>query len=76
MKERIEYLSLPPGRRIICISDIHGNAPALRLAMADARAQGAQAFLFAGDYCVSAPWAEDAVNIMRGTENALSGNET
>lgn len=59
------------------ISDIHGNAPALRLAMADARAQGAQAFLFSGDYCVSAPWAEDAVNIMRGTENALyvRGNE-
>lgn len=58
-------------------ADIHGNAPALRLAMADARAQGAQAFLFAGDYCVSAPWAEDAVNIMRGTENALyvRGNE-
>lgn len=59
------------------ISDIHGNAPALRLAMADARAHGAEAFLFAGDYCVSAPWAEDAVNIMRATPNALyvRGNE-
>lgn len=59
------------------IADVHGNAPALRLAMADARRQGAQAFLFAGDYCVSAPWADDVVNIMRGTENALyvRGNE-
>lgn len=58
-------------------ADIHGNAPALRLALADARAQGAEAFLFAGDYCVSAPWAEDVVNIMRGTDNAMvvRGNE-
>lgn len=59
------------------ISDIHGNAPALRLVMEDAIKQGAEAFLFAGDYCVSAPWAEDVVNIMRATENAVyvRGNE-
>lgn len=59
------------------IADVHGNAPALELAMQDARAQGAQGFLFAGDYCVSAPWADDVVNIMRGAENALyvCGNE-
>lgn len=58
-------------------ADIHGNAPALRLAMADARAQGAEAFLFAGDYCISAPWAEEAVDILRSTENArhVRGNE-
>lgn len=59
------------------IADIHGNAPALRLAMQDAAAQGADEFLFAGDYCISAPWADDVVNIMRGAENArcVRGNE-
>ena len=32
------------------ISDVHGNAHALRLALEDARREGAQGFLFAGDY--------------------------
>lgn len=59
------------------MADMHGNAPALRLAMEDAWAQGARGFLFAGDYCVRAPWGEEVVALMRGAENArtVRGNE-
>lgn len=52
------------------ISDIHGNMPALKLVLEDARKQGADAFLFAGDYCVSAPWFNEVVACMRSLTNA------
>ncbi len=59
------------------ISDIHGNAPALRLALADAQAQGAEGYLLAGDYCISAPWASEVVGILRRLPNAhiVRGND-
>ena len=59
------------------ISDIHGNMPALQLVLEDARKQGANAFLFAGDYCVSAPWFNEVVACMRSLPNArfICGNE-
>ncbi len=59
------------------ISDVHGNAPALRLALEDAARQGAGGYLLAGDYCISAPWAEEVVAILRGLPNAhiIRGND-
>lgn len=59
------------------ISDIHGNAPALRLALEDAARQGAQGYLLLGDYCISAPWAHEVVQLLRGLPNAqfISGND-
>ncbi len=59
------------------ISDIHGNAPALRLALADAAAQGAQGYLLAGDYCISAPWATEVVSLLQALPNAhiICGND-
>ena len=59
------------------ISDIHGNSPALRLALADAKAQGAEGFLFAGDYSISAPWAGEVIALMRSLPNArfICGND-
>lgn len=59
------------------ISDIHGNMPALQLVLDDARANGADAFLFAGDYCISAPWMNEVVACMRSLPNArfICGNE-
>ncbi len=59
------------------ISDIHGNAPALRLALADAQARGAEGYLLAGDYCISAPWAHEVVGILRDLPNAhiIRGND-
>ena len=59
------------------ISDIHGNAPALRLALADAAAHGVDGYLLAGDYCISAPWASEAVAILRDLPNSriIRGND-
>ncbi|MBE5803768.1 MAG: metallophosphoesterase family protein [Clostridiales bacterium] len=53
------------------ISDIHGNAPSLRLALADAQQQGADAYLLAGDYCISAPWPNEVTDILRTLPNAV-----
>lgn len=59
------------------LSDIHGNAPALRLALKDAAAHGVDSFLLAGDYCISAPWASEVVGILRTLPNAriIRGND-
>ena len=59
------------------ISDVHGNAPALRLALADAAAHGVDGYLLAGDYCISAPWASEVVAILRDLPNSriIRGND-
>ncbi|MGN1367842.1 MAG: metallophosphoesterase family protein [Aristaeellaceae bacterium] len=59
------------------ISDIHGNALSLRLVLADAAAQGAGGYLLAGDYCISAPWSKEVVQLLRQLPNAqiISGND-
>ena len=59
------------------ISDIHGNAPALRLALADAAAYGADGYLLAGDYCISAPWAHEVIALLQGLPGAhiIRGND-
>ena len=59
------------------ISDVHGNAPALRLALADAAARGVYSYLLAGDYCISAPWASEVVAILRDLPSAriIRGND-
>ena len=58
-------------------SDAHGNAHALRLALEDARQEGAEGFLFAGDYCISMPWANEVITLIRHTPNAriIRGND-
>ena len=59
------------------ISDIHGNAMALRLALTDAAAQQVDGYLLAGDYCISAPWASEVVDILRSLPGAhiIRGND-
>lgn len=59
------------------IADIHGNMPALRAVLEDARQQGAQAWLLAGDYCVSAPWFNKVVSCIRSLPDTriIQGNE-
>jgi len=59
------------------ISDIHGNLPAMELAMQDALLNGAQTFLFVGDYCTRAPWPREVVDRLRGLPDAriIRGNE-
>jgi predicted phosphodiesterase len=41
--------------------DIHGNLPALEAVLADAEAQGADAWLLGGDYALFGGWPEDCV---------------
>ena len=59
------------------ISDVHGNMDALEAVLADARKQGAEGYLFAGDYCLSLPYPEEVINTIRKIENAviIRGNE-
>ena len=59
------------------IADIHGNYPALQLAMKDALEQGADQFVFLGDYCVSAAWPNEVIDELRTKDGAVSicGNE-
>lgn len=59
------------------ISDVHGNAHALRLALEDARREGAEGFLLAGDYCISMPWASEALTLIRSLPGAhiIRGND-
>lgn len=59
------------------ISDIHGNYPALKLVTEDALKQGAQKFLFVGDYCISLPWGREAAETIGAMNNAyiIRGNE-
>lgn len=58
------------------ISDIHGNAPALRLVLADAKACGVDGYLLTGDYCVSAPWHNEVIELIRSLPNShvIRGN--
>ncbi len=63
--------------RYAIFSDVHGNAPALRLALNDARQMGAEGFLFAGDYCISMPWPNEVVDMIRSLPDVhvIRGND-
>jgi predicted phosphodiesterase len=47
------------------IYDIHGNLPALEAVLADAAAQGADAYLVGGDVALFGPWPEATVARLR-----------
>lgn len=47
--------------RIAVFGDIHGNLPALRAALADMRAQGAEAFVCLGDVAMDGAWPRECV---------------
>ena len=59
------------------ISDIHGNLPALNAVLEDAKNQGITHFLFAGDYCLSGPWPNECVEVIRAIpeKHIVRGNE-
>ena len=58
------------------ISDVHGNNLALQAVLADAKAQGADHYLFLGDYAHALPQANDAVDTIRsiGPATVIKGN--
>ncbi len=63
--------------RYAILSDIHGNLPALEAVLQDARAQGAEHFLFAGDYCISNPMPDECLSLIRSIPNkhVIRGND-
>ncbi|MGI6563074.1 MAG: methyltransferase domain-containing protein [Clostridia bacterium] len=58
------------------LSDIHGNYPAFKAAVDDAKAKGAKAFLLLGDYIRDTPTLNEVVDTMRSLPNltAILGN--
>ena len=63
--------------KIAVISDIHGNAPAFKAVLEDAKKQGVTEYIIAGDYCLSGPYPDECISIMRGLERSyiIRGNE-
>lgn len=49
MIARVQKLELPPGRRILALSDVHGNLPYLRGALEQARYTGDDVLFIVGD---------------------------
>lgn len=58
------------------ISDIHGNYPALKAVVSDAKTKGAEAFLLLGDYIRDTPTPNEVVDTIRNLPNctAILGN--
>lgn len=59
------------------ISDIHGNLPALNEVIEDARKNGAENYIFVGDYCLSNPYPNECITRIRVLESKyiVQGNE-
>jgi predicted phosphodiesterase len=58
------------------IADIHGNYPAFRAVIEDARTMGAEAYLLLGDYLRDTPFLNDVADTIRSLPNltAILGN--
>jgi diadenosine tetraphosphatase ApaH/serine/threonine PP2A family protein phosphatase len=56
--------------------DVHGNLPALRAVLGDARGQGAAEFVLGGDYALFGPYPAETVAALRELEGAawIRGN--
>lgn len=59
------------------VSDIHGNYPALVQVVEDAKRQGADRFVFLGDYIFDLPFSDQVIQYISQIENAaaVSGNK-
>lgn len=63
--------------KIAVLSDIHGNLPALRKVLEDARRRGADEYIVAGDLCISGPDPDACISMLRQLDHAhiIRGNE-
>ena len=59
------------------LSDIHGNATALKAVLEDVKNKGIVDFIIAGDYCLSGPYPDECISIIRNLKyaNIIRGNE-
>ncbi|MBE7018011.1 MAG: serine/threonine protein phosphatase [Ruminococcaceae bacterium] len=79
MKERIERLALPKGRRIIAISDIHGNLPYLKGLLAKLRFNENDILFILGDFVEKGPSSLDTLRYIielseKYTVHTICGN--
>jgi putative phosphoesterase len=58
------------------IYDVHGNLPALKAVLEDARGAGADSVVLGGDYALFGPWPAETVAELRGLRDAtwIRGN--
>jgi predicted phosphodiesterase len=54
--------------RLAILADIHGNLPALEAVLADARAQGVDGFVIAGDLLLGAPYPVETLDRLRSLD--------
>ena len=59
------------------VSDVHGNHPALLKVIEDAQKRKVDAFILAGDYCLSGAWPDECIETIRSLEKktVVRGNE-
>lgn len=57
--------------KIAVIADVHGNYPALSAVVNDALEQKVDKFIFAGDYFMDLPYANEVVELIRNLDNAV-----
>lgn len=63
--------------RYAILSDVHGNAPALRKVLEDAAKRGIDRYIIAGDYCLSGAWPDESIQTLKELSGAcvIRGNE-
>jgi len=61
---RIEHLTLPPGRRILCVSDIHGNLPYLQGLLKKCAFSADDVLIIVGDLLEKGPWSLDTLRFV------------
>lgn len=54
--------------RLAILADIHGNLPALEAVLADARAQGVDGYIIAGDLLLGAPFPVETLDRLRSLD--------
>src|SRR5919198_2882785 len=59
------------GSTLALFYDIHGNVPALEAAIADAQAEGADAYLLGGDFASHSPWPLETLELLRSLPNSI-----
>lgn len=64
MKARIEKLSLPPGRRILAVSDVHGSLPYLKGLLEKARFCEEDVLIIVGDLLEKGPYSLDTLRFV------------
>ncbi|MDR0916261.1 MAG: metallophosphatase family protein [Oscillospiraceae bacterium] len=57
--------------KLALIADVHGNLPALRAVIGDAKSRGATRWLLLGDYITDFPYPNEVAELLQTLENAV-----